>query len=108
MLKFLKQDYVGHLEGKTLMDIDIQDPKNFRLLKEMDVGVGTIRTLSFLKESDAEECRMAIRIFLINLCKLLKDSLPLCQTFLKDLQLLHPALIRMQYTEKSVRRLGIF
>lgn len=104
MLRFMKEECVVNLEGKALIDVDIEKHENNRRLLDVNVGTGTRRALSRLSESEGKTARMAMRKFLIELCKHLKVNLPIANGFLRDLEKLHP-LMRCQKSENAIRRL---
>ncbi|KAG8180646.1 hypothetical protein JTE90_018262 [Oedothorax gibbosus] len=101
MLRFIKEETVGSLKGSKLLDVDTKNFDTFLPLKRINVGEATKRALSQL--NDVKEARMAMRSFLMKLCNLLKDALPLTNPVLKYLEKLHPA---MRHVKDAVKRYG--
>ena len=104
MLKYLKESCVNTLEGKDLVAIDIDNSENFRPIKDLDIGVGARKAISKLKENDRTHLKTEFRKCLIDLTKHLRESLPVANSFLKDLEILHP-LMRKTSTDNAVMRL---
>ncbi|KAG8180573.1 hypothetical protein JTE90_018192 [Oedothorax gibbosus] len=104
MLRFIKEETVGSLGGSKLLDVDTKNFDTFLPLKRINVGEATKRALSQL--NDVKEARMAMRSFLMKLCNLLKDALPLTNPLLKYLEKLHPAMRSVESNE-GIRRLCI-
>ncbi|KAG8173313.1 hypothetical protein JTE90_012426 [Oedothorax gibbosus] len=93
-------------EGNDLMDVDINDLKNFRPIQELDIGIAAKRTISKFKESERQNLRLEFRKCLIVLAENLKKDLPITNSFLRDLEVLHP-LMRKESSDNAIMRLCV-
>ncbi|KAG8192189.1 hypothetical protein JTE90_009953 [Oedothorax gibbosus] len=104
LVKYMVENTVSKLSDKQLLELDLEDFKTYRKLKDLEVGVATQRALSVLSETDAKSVRMAIRSCLVVLSKQLKKTLPFTNVVLKHLKHLHPANRRVD-SNNAIRRL---
>ena len=110
MRRFLKPEVVGKKTGASLYDIEINDSRNH--LTKADIGQEAAATLNGLlsrgkiSQRDYVEFYARSQKFYARCVSLLLKSLPLKNTILRDLQVLHPLSRQAQWSTDAVRRLA--
>ena len=110
MRRFLKPEVVGKKTGASLYDIEINDSRNH--LTKADIGQEAAATLNRLlsrgkiSQRDYVEFYARSQKFYARCVSLLLKSLPLKNTILRDLQVLHPLSRQAQWSTDAVKRLA--
>jgi len=106
MLKFLKSEVVQGKEGAQLVDLKCSDGDNWLPLNEMDIGMGIRLALSKVKnDSRRKELRLGFRHCFTSIATYLQTTLPLTNSFLKDLSCLQPKTRTIDKGKSAISRL---
>ena len=105
MLRFLKSEVVDG-SSKKLAQVDVQNVDNQLSGSRMEVGEETRRTLSTLQANQQKIPLLGMRAFLQSTSKYLLTLLPITDTFVRDLTVLHPKMQKVSSGERCVRRIA--
>ncbi|CAF1535172.1 unnamed protein product, partial [Rotaria sp. Silwood1] len=103
LLQFLTSDCVGDKVGGDLLYIDFKLNEKQLNNKNIRIGEGARKLLSNLTQKERETFYEDIRTIYHTIAEYLKKNLPLRNSFLRDIQILHPSYRSVQYSDDIVR-----
>ncbi|CAF2889007.1 unnamed protein product [Rotaria sp. Silwood2] len=102
LLKFLAHDYVGDKAGGDLLDIDFI--LNEKQLNNKHIRIERSRkVLTHLTQKERETFFEDVKKIYHATTEYFKKNLPLKNSFLRDVQILHPSFKSTQYSDELVR-----
>lgn len=105
MLRFMKSE-VAELNSKKLVQVDIQSTDLQLPNSRMEIGEQTRTTLSTLEPNQQKIPLQGMRAFLQSTTKYLVTRLPIGDTFVRDLTVLHPKMQEVECGERCIRRIA--
>ena len=104
-LRFIKSE-VAELNSKKLVQVDVQSTDLQLPNSRMEIGQKTRRTLSTLEPNQQKIPLRGMRAFLQSTTKYLVTRLPIGDTFVRDLTVLHPKMQEVECGERCIRRIA--
>ena len=105
MLQFMKSE-VAELNSKKLVQVDVQSTDLQLPNSRMEIGEQTCTTLSTLEPNQQKIPLQGMRAFLQSTTKYLVTRLPIGDTFVRDLTVLHPKMQEVECGERCIRRIA--
>ncbi|CAF4117335.1 unnamed protein product [Rotaria magnacalcarata] len=103
LLQFLKTDYAGDKVGGCLLDLDFKLNEKQLNNKHIRIGEETRKLLNHLTQQEREKVFEDVKKIYHTTAEYLKKNLPLKNSFLSDVQILHPSYRSVEYSDKIVR-----
>ncbi|CAM4842632.1 unnamed protein product [Rotaria magnacalcarata] len=103
LLQFLKTDYAGDKVGGCLLDLDFKLNEKQLNNKHIRIGEETRKLLNHLTQQEREKVFEDVKKIYHTTAEYLKKNLPLKNSFLSDVQILHPSYRSVEYSDEIVR-----
>ncbi|CAF4661877.1 unnamed protein product [Rotaria sp. Silwood2] len=103
LLKFLAHDYVGDKAGGDLLDIDFKLNEKQLNNKHIRIGEGSRKVLTHLTQKERDTFFEDVKKIYHATTEYFKKNLPLKNSFLRDVQILHPSFKSTQYSDELER-----
>ena len=104
--KFVKEDQFAGRSGRSLMDDSITDTANEVEDEKLDIGVKTRDCVKKVSTSSKKTFLFDVRKFLRKVTEIMRKTLPLNNSLLQDLLLLHPLARSEDYGRNAVTRVA--
>ena len=105
MLRFLKSE-VAENSSKKIVQVDVQSAALQLSDSRMEIGEQTSKTLSTLQPNQHKIPLRRMRAFLQSTTKYLLTHLPIGDTFVRDLTVLHPNMQKVETGDCCIRRIA--
>ncbi|CAM4808041.1 unnamed protein product [Rotaria magnacalcarata] len=103
LAQFLKYDFIVGKSGGDLCDIDFKLNEKQLNSKNIRIGERTRKQLNALTQQEREDFFKDIRNIYHGISKYFKLNLPLKNSFIRDLQILHPSMKNAQDVDQIIR-----